>query len=259
MSRTIHVWLASAQHGPWARARQHLLNAPERARLAALGQTGHDGGQAYLLSRVLRRVAVSALTGVPPEAWSFGPNALGQPVPQLPPAWGTPPGCTNLGVSLAHCQDTVVVAVGEGGALGVDIEHAHRFGARYERPARLAERLLTPMERQRLEALPQALRPLGFLQQWALKEAAAKALGQGLRGPWRKLAPDVAVGPIAPGACRFAPTPLRLPQAFAQLVPAPLWCALVAPPDGSEAVVALAASGLCAPDVRYRGLGWAVS
>jgi phosphopantetheinyl transferase len=112
---------------------------------------------------------------------------------------------------------------------------------------------MTDPERQRLQALPHDLRPLGFLQQWALKEAAAKALGQGLRGPWRKLDAEVAVGAIAPHTCRFAPQPLSLPQAFEQLLVAPLWCGLVAPPKGVNAVIALAAAGACAPAVRYRG------
>ena len=254
MRAKIDLWLASAQHLAWALQQQHLLDAAEASRWHALSGKSPAQGRAYVLSRVLRRTALTTLTGVPPQNWSFPPNALGQPIPQ----WRSPTGILsvpqNLGVSLAHCQDLVVVAVGEGCAVGVDIEHAGRFDGCAQRVAHLAGRLLTPLEQQCLAKMPEAGRPLAFLQRWALKEAAVKALGQGLRGPWRQLAPSLQPGSLPPDACRWSDGPLRLPDGFVPLVDAPLWCALWGPPPDVDAVIALCASGTEPPHVHYKGL-----
>jgi 4'-phosphopantetheinyl transferase len=75
--------------------------------------------------------------------------------------------------------------VAERGALGVDVEQClpRRCGW-----AALAGRALHPVERARLEALPESARWRGFYQSWTLKEALAKALGVGLALPFEEIA-----------------------------------------------------------------------
>ncbi|WP_189314812.1 4'-phosphopantetheinyl transferase family protein [Streptomyces brasiliensis] len=83
----------------------------------------------------------------------------------------------QLGVSLAHTDDLIVVGLSRTGPIGVDTEPVGR-------PAPLellGEYVCTPQETAALAALPEAERTLRLLELWTLKEAYTKALGQGMR------------------------------------------------------------------------------
>lgn len=236
MTASISVFVASAQNQSWAEAQAHLLSTAERARWRSWPNQSLQAMQ-YLLSRVLRRRALQLVTGVEAHSWQFLTDALGLAVPFAQDAQKPPPAA-----SLSHSRGHVVVAVGHVPCLGIDVESPSRFDDARARAVKLMRLVLTPKERQRIEALPQAAWPRAFVQQWALKEAACKAVGQGLRGPWREVAPDVPLGPLGVGEWRCARAPLKLPEPWARahLGRAPLHVGLLHTGGARPPVVALA-------------------
>jgi phosphopantetheinyl transferase len=71
-------------------------------------------------------------------------------------------------------------------ACGIDVETMRPVAAE-----RIARRYFAPAETLWLGRLPEAARQHAFFRLWTLKEAAAKALGQGLAGNLARLAFDV--------------------------------------------------------------------
>ena len=94
---------------------------------------------------------------------------------------------TNLApvVSIAHSAGVVACAVSESRRLGVDLELG---GARKRDLAALAPATLHPSELEEMARLPASQSPDFFLRCWTLKEALAKALGEGLSLPFREFA-----------------------------------------------------------------------
>ena len=79
-----------------------------------------------------------------------------------------------LHFSISHTKHYVFVALSDR-PIGIDAEEM-------DRPIRseLAEKILSPAERQRYEAAPD--KRVALLKFWVLKEAQAKCTGEGLRG-----------------------------------------------------------------------------
>jgi 4'-phosphopantetheinyl transferase len=86
---------------------------------------------------------------------------------------------TDLGLSVSHSGDLIVVAAAEGAALGVDVE---RYEGRRDSEG-LAQFILAEGER------PQAgsVEPRVFLRAWTRKEAVTKATGDGMRVPFTQV------------------------------------------------------------------------
>lgn len=81
-----------------------------------------------------------------------------------------------LQFNLAHSGGKVLVALGRGQGLGVDLETPRR-----KRPVlELARRWFDPAEAAALAALPENELQNAFLLQWSCKEAVLKALGRGI-------------------------------------------------------------------------------
>jgi len=76
----------------------------------------------------------------------------------------------------SHSGERLLLALGQGVTLGVDLE---RLRPR-PRALELAERFFAPGEARRLRALPPERRELAFLRLWCAKEAVLKAHGHGL-------------------------------------------------------------------------------
>lgn len=76
----------------------------------------------------------------------------------------------------SHSGDGLLVAVGEGVRVGVDLEWVRPR----PRALALAERFFAPQELAWLQAQPAAARERQFLRLWCAKEAVLKAQGQGL-------------------------------------------------------------------------------
>jgi 4'-phosphopantetheinyl transferase len=90
-------------------------------------------------------------------------------------------------VSIAHSAGVVACAVSAARRLGIDIEYRN---ARKRDVDGLAQATLHPLEQAALATLPANGRLDAFLRYWTLKEALAKALGEGLSLPFRDFAFD---------------------------------------------------------------------
>ncbi|MFZ5560710.1 MAG: 4'-phosphopantetheinyl transferase family protein [Pseudomonadota bacterium] len=84
--------------------------------------------------------------------------------------------------SLSHCRGFVAILVADAGC-GIDVEVPRNVPA-----LRLAERYFSPAEVAWLSSRGEAYRLREFFRLWTLKEAAVKALGQGLANNLARLA-----------------------------------------------------------------------
>lgn len=178
-----------------------LLSRSERERATSFRSASRArqfvAGRA-LLRQLLARAAPEA------AALEIGADARGRPV--LP---GERPA-----ISVSHTEGWVAVAVG-GRAVGVDIEGPRPVRRAHE----LACRFYHPSERTDFEALSQGEVEARFLDRWVLKEALAKATGEGLgavigRMPISARAPWTARGRTPGGAdgSDFGLSLVRLPD-----------------------------------------------
>lgn len=149
------------------------LDAAARAELARRHLPARQRG--FLLSRALLTLALED-AGLVAGACRLGRAASGRLRLEAPAGWH---------VSLSHGGDHVAVCVATA-PCGVDIERP--------RPTpvlRLAQRYFSPAEAARLATLTPADAERDFFRLWTLKEAAAKALGQGLAHNMARLAFDL--------------------------------------------------------------------
>jgi len=82
----------------------------------------------------------------------------------------------GLQFNLSHCGQFALLAITTGPEVGVDLQSTALDTAW---PA-IAERFYTPVERKHIQTLPPETRTLAFAEIWTRKEAAVKALGEGL-------------------------------------------------------------------------------
>lgn len=134
-----------------------------------------DGRRRFLTGRALLRALLGRYTGVSARELRLVVGDHGKPA--LEPS-STAPRCH---FNLSHSQDRVVIAIAQSSPVGVDVERL--------RPAPHAEqivrRFFSPGERAAYERLPRSLKLRAFFSLWARKEAFVKALGTGLRTPFR--------------------------------------------------------------------------
>jgi phosphopantetheinyl transferase len=128
----------------------------------------------YLVGRALVRVVLSPLFGLPPRFIPLVIDSDGRPGV----ARHAPVACD---FNLSHSHGHLVLGVTRFGRIGVDIEVA-MMGQ-----ASLARRILGEEEFNMLIALPSEKRDAITTRIWTIKEAWSKALGQGLRVPFRRL------------------------------------------------------------------------
>jgi 4'-phosphopantetheinyl transferase len=121
----------------------------------------------FLAGRMRTRSALAELLGIAPERIAFAAGPFGRPEIRYP--------ATSLSFSLAHAGGRAVLAVAEGGRVGVDIEPRD---AAPDAEA-LASRALAPRELEELFARPSSERESFFLSRWTAKEALLKAAGIG--------------------------------------------------------------------------------
>jgi 4'-phosphopantetheinyl transferase len=146
------------------------LLGPEAARYLEIGDARSRAR--FAASRAVLRRAASTVAGGDPEQFEIARQPNGRPYLR---------GCDQFDVSISHTGAIVVAGVSRLGSIGVDVESASRRVLGPE----LAERACTDEERARLAALPPAERDRAMIQLWTLKEAYSKALGVGLRLPFR--------------------------------------------------------------------------
>jgi len=144
-----------------------LIDDGEQARAAAFAFDADR--RAFIVAHGLLRLALSYSLPISPEAWQLVYDACGKPAVICG-------GLVAPAFSLSHTRTMVACAVlARGGALGVDVVE---IGTR-EPEAGLLAASCTAGELARLHAQPPERRAFAFAQLWALKEAAAKALGFG--------------------------------------------------------------------------------
>ena len=139
-----------------------ILDEDERRRAAAFrqDQDRHD----YLCAHILRRLALSEACGHPPASWRFVTPPGNKPRVVAP---------QHIETSLSHTTRLVAVALSAHCPVGVDVEQA-------DIPEALAPVICSRQEQHDLPVCA-ADRQAALRACWALKEAASKVGGQGLK------------------------------------------------------------------------------
>ena len=103
------------------------------------------------------------------------------------------PEVPDLQFSVSHSAGSVVVAVGRGAPVGIDVEHVASWDA--ADLDEVAQLTLAREERAVVSRQPAGLRAAAFTTYWTRKEAAVKATGAGLTAPLDEI---VVSAPTAP-------------------------------------------------------------
>ncbi|MEV4441659.1 4'-phosphopantetheinyl transferase superfamily protein [Streptomyces sp. NPDC049577] len=155
-------WIPADPEGPGLRRmlgrdwdRYHAMrHPPVRERFAA---------SRLLLKHVAARVLHAA-----PHTVELAYHAGGRPFLR---------GCDQIGISLTHTEQLLMVGVTRRGWIGVDAELADRPMLR----SGIERQVCTPYERTVLARVDESRRNEELVRIWTLKEAYSKAIGQGMR------------------------------------------------------------------------------
>ncbi|MCR8961198.1 4'-phosphopantetheinyl transferase superfamily protein [Variovorax sp. CCNWLW225] len=126
--------------------------------------------QRYVAAHAALRYALAEQTGARADALRFTHSAFGKP---------SLLGWPRVHFSLSHSQGLGLIAIGERGPLGVDVEQLRPVPDALA----LAATHFTRLENEALRALPANERDQAFLTCWTRKEACLKAIGLGLIVP----------------------------------------------------------------------------
>jgi len=142
-----------------------LLTPEERARAERFRQS--DDRRRSILGRGLLRTMLGRRLDRTPASLIFGANPHGKL---------TLADADCIAFNVSHSGDYVLVAVGQGAAIGVDVEQW--------RPdldlVSVGRQVFTTAELALIMEAPDAEKTFRFFRQWTLKEAVAKASGLGL-------------------------------------------------------------------------------
>ena len=164
----VHVWRAAldVQVSSFLRL-WHTLDTVERARAARFVFERHR--LRYVVAHGLLRHVLSGYLATAPEELRFGRGRYGKP-------YLTATSGADLRFNLSHSRDRMLVAVGLGRELGVDLEYV-----RCDRDvAGIARHFFSTAEVSALLAFPVRERCAAFYRCWTRKEAYIKACGTGL-------------------------------------------------------------------------------
>jgi 4'-phosphopantetheinyl transferase len=171
----VHVWRADLT--TVADEVGEVLCPEERARALQIRSTRHR--HLWARSRGVLRSLLARYVGSDPGALCFTTGAHGKP--SLDPAdaaSGAAEVTPRVSFNLSHSGELALYAVTDGGAVGVDVERAHRpIDA-----LAVAARAFGPVEAARLAALDPVTREREFLRAWVRHEAELKCRGTGIGG-----------------------------------------------------------------------------
>ena len=119
-------------------------------------------------AEALARAWLAVELGCEPAAVPLVRDALGRP--------GLAAAQTRFDVNWSHSGEGLLIALGHGVRVGVDLEHVRPR----PRALALAERFFARAEAQWLATLAQDAREAAFVRLWCAKEAVLKAHGRGL-------------------------------------------------------------------------------
>jgi 4'-phosphopantetheinyl transferase len=201
--RPVSVHVASTRLTQAAQARAiSWLSADERRRAARL-RFARDR-ERFIAARAWLRTILGAELDVPPRVVRFRYEPNGKPA--LDAAGTGADG--NVAFNLSHAGDVVLVAVGRGCRIGVDVERIlDDLDTRSLEPHCLAGEEIAA-----LAALPTVERRRAFFRCWTRKEAYLKGVGTGLAGPLDQVsivAEGAGGGLVVHDAARGAPWHVR--------------------------------------------------
>jgi 4'-phosphopantetheinyl transferase len=164
----VHVWRASLNQLQEHLVRlMRILSPQERARAERFHF--EVDRKRCILARALLRLLLGRSLGTFPHLVRFRHNDFGKPrlAPALHPL---------VQFNLSHSGDLVLIALGRGRALGVDVEQIRMDVA----TENIAVRFFSDNERRGLASVPPVLQREAFFACWTRKEAYVKARGDGL-------------------------------------------------------------------------------
>ncbi|WP_222874958.1 4'-phosphopantetheinyl transferase family protein [Terrihabitans soli] len=200
------------------------LDDYDRSRYAAIN---HPMARArFLTGRVLARITLSEATGyeIDGSAWHILPDAKGKPRITGP--------LPDVGISIAHTEDVVGVAVCANGDVGLDLECLNDG----ENGEPVLEALSSADQRKLKTCAPEH-RTREFVKLWTMKEAYAKWAGEGVGLDF--------------GALDFDWVPRMARQS---LMHGPVRIHQYSMCFNKEFSVALASGDSCPPLIRFRNL-----
>jgi 4'-phosphopantetheinyl transferase len=150
-----------------------LLSPAERLRHDRLAV--EDRRRELAATYALVRLALAEVTGTPPSAWSVRRDSLGRPIVEGP--------VDGLHVSVTHTPGLVACLVAPR-IVGVDAEQVSPRVPYM----RIAEQVFSPPELASLTCIDDEPRRTDrFFLLWSVKEALAKARGEGLSAPLQRI------------------------------------------------------------------------
>jgi 4'-phosphopantetheinyl transferase len=200
---------------------ERTLSTNERARADRFRFP--DDRRDYVVAHDLLRRCLSRCDSTEPAAWQFDEGPHGRLFVRRDR--GQPP----IFFSLTHTRGVVACAIGREELIGVDIERTSRALTRLD----IGTRILSPAEVHALDRCDESERRLRLFELWTLKEACAKATGEGFLIGFRGLSfsidgPDIGFAPPESlstyrwSFALFTPTPdSRLAVAIGQSGPGP--------------------------------------
>jgi 4'-phosphopantetheinyl transferase len=148
-----------------------LLSAEEKARGDRYIRSAD--GVKFIAGRAVLRLILAQYLGLKPGEIVTSTGEFGKPyISKLL-------NINDLAFNLSHSGEVCLVAVSYGREIGVDVEKLRDDVAVED----LATRYFSKEEVTELQALPNALRRLGFFLCWTRKEAYVKAKASGLQAP----------------------------------------------------------------------------
>lgn len=186
-SRQVHVWRVSLPPvAPSLATLEGALSAEERARALSFRSRGQRAE--FVAGRGVARQVLAGYLGVELRHVRFGHGRNGKPSLDMDGRGRA------LRFNISHSSGVVLVAVGRGREVGVDVEQV-RAGLDEDM---LAERFFSPAEIAALKALGPRARRVAFFACWMRKEAYLKATGEGLLHPLSAFSVSVTPGEDQP-------------------------------------------------------------
>ncbi len=183
----------------------------------------------FLASRLLLRHLLTQYTKCDPSETEAIPNDMGRPF------WEEAGNNVDLFFSLSHTKNMICCALSRNKEIGCDIESLQP--RKYQE--NLTDRVFSKKEHKFYRELPTTSSIEFFYRSWTLKEAFAKALGQGLRIPFTSLSFTY----MATDSVAFRVSPKHLgnnwttvPYCFQSSVPIPGYALGIATPIASASI-----------------------
>lgn len=181
MDDDAHVWVAGTEGR--LSSYESVLSVSERARMGRF-HFERDRRSFAVAHGLLRNALTWCLPEIPATGWEFARGPYGRP--ELADGQAG----SGLRFNVSHDHRLVAVVVTREIDCGIDVEpvdpEVDVIG--------LGHRVLAPDELADVLALPVSRRPDRFFRHWTLKEAYAKARGQGMRLPFDRVFFDLGDG-----------------------------------------------------------------